>query len=40
MSEETGVGADAARARETALAQSVRIPGEADRVVVPTLQGA
>jgi Domain of unknown function (DUF4226) len=38
--EETGLGADAALARETALTESVRVPGEADRVVVPTLQAA
>jgi hypothetical protein len=38
--EETGLGADAARARETVLTESVRVPGKADRVVVPTLQAA
>lgn len=40
MSEETGAAPDAARARETALAQGVRAPVEADRVVVPTLRAA
>jgi len=40
VSEETGLGAGAARARETALAESVRVPGGADRVVVPTLRAA
>ncbi len=40
MPEQTGLGVDAARARETALTESVRVPGEADRVVVPTLQAA
>ncbi|HVQ85485.1 MAG TPA: DUF4226 domain-containing protein [Mycobacterium sp.] len=40
MSEETGLAAGAARARETVLAERVRVPGGADRVVVPTLQAA
>ncbi|ORA85168.1 DUF4226 domain-containing protein [Mycobacterium malmoense] len=40
MSEETGLGAGAARARETVLAESVRVPGAADRMVVPTLRAA
>jgi hypothetical protein len=34
----TGLGAHAARARETVLAQSVRVPAEADRGVAPRLQ--
>lgn len=40
MSEETGLGADAARARETALAAAVRPPVAADRTVIPTLRAA
>lgn len=40
VAEETGRGADAARARETALAQSVRVPAAADREVVPPLRSA
>ena len=40
MSEETGLGADAARARETALTAAIRPPVDADRVVVPTLGAA
>lgn len=40
MSEEIGLGADAARARETALAAGVRVPAKADRLVVPALQAA
>ncbi len=38
--EETGLGAGAARARETVLAESVGVPGGADRVVIPTLRAA
>lgn len=40
MSEQSGVGAEAARAREAALAQSLRAPAKADGVVVPTLRAA
>lgn len=40
MSEETGLGADAARAREAVLAARVRVPAQADRLVVPALQAA
>lgn len=40
MSEETGLGADAARGRETLLAADVRVPAAADRLVVPALQAA
>jgi Domain of unknown function (DUF4226) len=40
VSEETGLGADTARARETALAQMVRVPAAADRVVPATLRAA
>jgi hypothetical protein len=40
VSEETGLGADAARARETVLAASVRVPSAADGVLVPALQAA
>ena len=40
MSEETGLGAEAARARETVLSAIVLVPGDADRAVVPALQAA
>ena len=35
MSEQTGLGADAARARETALAQTVRVPAGANDFTPP-----
>jgi hypothetical protein len=38
--EVSGLGADAARAREAALTEGARVPGKADRVLVPTLQAA
>jgi hypothetical protein len=40
VSEETGLGAEAARAREAVLAAAVRPPAQADRVIVPMLQAA
>ncbi|WP_458742350.1 DUF4226 domain-containing protein [Mycobacterium tuberculosis] len=40
MPDETGLGADAARAREVALTQHIGVSAETDRAVVPKLRQA